>query len=111
MISGGADKAARVFDMTTGQPSQVAQHDAPIKSIKWIDANGQGLLATGSWDKTIKYWDLRSQNAVASVTLPERCYSQFEFRFQCSVDSPVTTKLTESGSYGCGLSSASRWYC
>lgn len=51
VISGGADKAARVFDVTTGQTSQVAQHDAPIKCIKWIDAQGQGLIATGSWDK------------------------------------------------------------
>ncbi|KAL8286993.1 hypothetical protein RQP46_003999 [Phenoliferia psychrophenolica] len=82
VISGGADKAARVahdpfavFDMTTGQMSQVAQHDEPIKSVKWIDAQGQGLLATGSWDKTIKYWDLRSPTAIASVTLPERLYT------------------------------------
>ena len=44
-----------MFDITTGQSQQVAQHDAPIKCVKWIDAPGQGgFLATGSWDKTIK---------------------------------------------------------
>lgn len=75
LISGGADKAARVFDLATGQTSQIAVHDAPIKQVKWIDAQGQGLLATGSWDKTIKYWDLRTPTAVASVTLPERLYT------------------------------------
>jgi WD40 repeat protein len=98
-ISGGADKAARVMDISTGQTTQVsfrcpqlamrrqltgllllralaglqvAQHEAPIKCVKWVDQN-QGLLgkccsrnrvhrcetdvwllphpATGSWDK------------------------------------------------------------
>ena len=55
ILSGGADNAGRMFDVTTGQSQQVAQHDAPIKSVKWIDAPGQGgFLVTGSWDKTLK---------------------------------------------------------
>lgn len=51
VVSGGADKAARVFDVATGQASQVAVHGEAVKNVKWIDANGQALLATGSWDK------------------------------------------------------------
>lgn len=54
MLSGGADNAARMFDVTTGQSQQVAQHDAPVKVVRWIDAPQGGILATGSWDKTIK---------------------------------------------------------
>lgn len=53
MLSAGADNAARIYDLASGTPSQVAQHDAPIKSVRWIDAQG-GILATGSWDKTLK---------------------------------------------------------
>ncbi|KAL9714273.1 RNA export factor gle2 [Leucoagaricus gongylophorus] len=75
IFSGGADNAGRMFDVTTGQATQVAQHDAPIKVVKWIEAPQMGILATGSWDKTIKYWDLRSQSPVATVQLPERCYT------------------------------------
>lgn len=63
-----------MFDVSTGQSSQIAAHDEPIRCIRWLEVNGQGLVATGSWDKTIKYWDVRSQNPVASVALPERCY-------------------------------------
>lgn len=111
----------------TGSPCwQVAQHDEPIRCIKYFEANGQGMLGqsvlasqrevvscafieadptrvpastvTGSWDKvrnsflhdecacsptdglylpreqTLKYWDLRTPNPVATVQLPERCY-------------------------------------
>lgn len=52
LASGGADSAGRLFDVTTGQPTQFAKHDAPIKSLRWID--GPNIVATGSWDKTIK---------------------------------------------------------
>ncbi|KAK7044135.1 RNA export factor gle2 [Paramarasmius palmivorus] len=75
VFSGGADNAGRMFDITTGQATQIAQHDAPIKVVKWVEAPQAGILATGSWDKTLKYWDLRSPTPVASVTLPERCYT------------------------------------
>ncbi|KIY43860.1 WD40 repeat-like protein [Fistulina hepatica ATCC 64428] len=73
VFSGGADNAARVFDATTGQAAQIAQHQAPIKSVRWID--GANVLVTGSWDKSIKYWDLRSATPAMSVTLSDRCYS------------------------------------
>ncbi|KAJ7352542.1 WD40-repeat-containing domain protein [Mycena albidolilacea] len=75
IFSGGADNAGRMFDVATGQATQVAQHDAPIKVVKWVDTPQAGILATGSWDKTIKYWDLRTPAPVATVQLPERCYS------------------------------------
>ncbi|KAJ6448939.1 WD40-repeat-containing domain protein [Mycena sanguinolenta] len=75
VFSGGADNAGRMYDIATGQASQVAQHDAPIKVVKWIDTPQAQILATGSWDKTIKYWDLRTPAPVATVQLPERCYT------------------------------------
>ncbi|GBE88270.1 Poly(A)+ RNA export protein [Sparassis crispa] len=74
ILSGGADNAARMFDVTTGQSQQVAQHEGPIKCVKWVDTS-LPVLVTGSWDKTLKYWDLRTPNPVATVQLPERCYT------------------------------------
>jgi mRNA export factor len=64
-----------MFDVQTGRSSQFAQHGAPIKCVKWIDAPTGGIVATGSWDKTIKYWDLRSSTPTSTVSLPERCYT------------------------------------
>jgi len=60
VISGGADNAARMFDITNGQSQQVAQHDAPVKVVKWIETPQGGILATGSWDKTVKVSLLQS---------------------------------------------------
>ncbi|ORX49048.1 WD40 repeat-like protein [Hesseltinella vesiculosa] len=74
LVSGGADKAARLFDISTGQSSQVAEHAEPVKSVRFLD-QGQNILATGSYDKTLKYWDLRSPQPIGTVQLPERCYT------------------------------------
>lgn len=63
-----------MFDVATGQSVQVAQHSEPIKCVKFLD-QPQPILATGSWDKTIKYWDLRSPQPIGTVQLPERCYT------------------------------------
>ncbi|KAL8287162.1 hypothetical protein RQP46_003614 [Phenoliferia psychrophenolica] len=75
VFSGGADNAGRIYDVATSQATQFAAHDAPVKCVRWVEINGQGVIATGSWDKTLKYWDLRSPTAVATVNLPERCYT------------------------------------
>ena len=76
MASGGTDKVAMLFDITTGQSSQVAQHDAPIKAVRWVEQPGTSpILATGSWDKSVKYWDLRQQTPISTVALPERLYA------------------------------------
>ena len=52
--SGGGDNAARLYDIQTGQAQQVAQHDAPVKVVKWLETPQGSIPATGSWDKTIK---------------------------------------------------------
>ncbi|KAM0746714.1 WD40 repeat-like protein [Meredithblackwellia eburnea MCA 4105] len=77
IISGGADKAGRIYDLQTGQSSQFAGHAEPIRSVRWISSpsNPSGLVVTGSWDKTLSYWDMRSPTPVANVQLPERVFS------------------------------------
>ncbi|CAG8447329.1 5390_t:CDS:2 [Acaulospora morrowiae] len=73
VFSGGADNAGRCFDVNTQQAIQIAAHDQPIRCIKYVDQ--VNLVATGSWDKTLKYWDTRSQSPALTVNLPERCYA------------------------------------
>ncbi|KAI0394123.1 Poly(A)+ RNA export protein [Xylariaceae sp. FL0594] len=77
IVSAGADKQAKVCDLNNLQTVTVAAHDQPIRSAKFFELpNAQApMLVTGSWDKTIKYWDLRSQTPVGSVTCQERVYT------------------------------------
>lgn len=59
VISAGADSAGRMYDVQTGQATQIAKHDAPIRVIKYVDTPNGGIVVTGSWDKTIKVRDYR----------------------------------------------------
>ncbi|KAJ2708699.1 RNA export factor gle2, partial [Coemansia spiralis] len=65
-----------MIDLATGQTSQIAQHDGPIRCIKFVEAeNSSPILATAGWDKMLKYWDMRQQSPIAAVNLPERAYA------------------------------------
>jgi mRNA export factor len=72
VFSGGCDNKAKCWSLQTGQSSVVAQHSAPIKGVSWVDE--MNCLVTGSWDKTVKYWDGRSNTPVHTAQLPERVY-------------------------------------
>jgi mRNA export factor len=58
LFSGGCDNAVQMYDMNTGQNSQVAAHDAPVKCVRYSEMpNGQGgtgVLITAGWDKKVK---------------------------------------------------------
>jgi mRNA export factor len=68
-----------MIDLSAGQNvgTQVAVHDQPVRAVRFIDnpQGGQQMLVTGSWDKTIKYWDLRQSQPVATVQCQERVYT------------------------------------
>ena len=64
-----------MFDVQSGQTTQVAAHDAPIRSIGVAEHSNSPLLVTGSWDKTVKYWDLRSDRPAGTLTCQDRIYS------------------------------------
>jgi mRNA export factor len=72
VFSGGCDHKARCYTLG-GQTVQVGQHAAPIKSLAYLDE--LGVLVTGSWDRTLKYWDGRQAGPVGDVALPERVYA------------------------------------
>lgn len=75
VVSAGADKQAKVCDINTGQTVQVAQHDNAVRCCRYFEANGTEMVVTGSWDKTVKYWDLRQSVAAATLQCQERVYT------------------------------------
>lgn len=76
VVSGGADNQVKIFDLATQQQQQIGQHDAPVRSVRYVECGPTNtpVVASGSWDKTLRYWDMRSSTPVSTINLPERCY-------------------------------------
>ena len=88
VVTGAQDKKLKIFDLTRGggaaSPDQangsspvapttttegheigIGEHGGSIKSIVWnVDYN---VLTTACEDKTLRWWDLRTQRVIASV--------------------------------------------
>ena len=54
MFSASCDKTVKMWDLNSNQAIQVAQHEAPVKTVHFIKASNYTCLMTGSWDKTLK---------------------------------------------------------
>ncbi|KAJ9057762.1 RNA export factor gle2 [Entomophthora muscae] len=72
VASGGGDCVGKVYDASTGASQPVAKHDSPISSVAWASPQ---IFITGSWDKTVKYWDLRQTTPIGSIALPDRVHA------------------------------------
>ena len=57
------------------QAQSIKGHSAAIKCVRWFQNNGQDFLATGSWDKAVRYWDMKSDQPIGFVDCPERVYT------------------------------------
>lgn len=69
------DNLVTKWDLQSLQKSPVAQHDAPVRQC--VDNASVGYLATASWDRTLRYWDVRAPSGKAEAVIPlsERAYS------------------------------------
>lgn len=72
---GGANKLVNSWDLATGATTTVAAHDAPVRQL--CEVEEKNLLATISWDKTLRYWDVRAPTGspVGVVPLADRAYA------------------------------------
>lgn len=76
VCSGAADKQVKLFDLASQQAQQIGVHDAPVRSVRFVQCGPTNteVVVSGSWDKTLKYWDMRSPQPVSTIQLPERVY-------------------------------------
>ncbi|KER19729.1 putative nucleoporin GLE2 [Opisthorchis viverrini] len=74
VFSVSADKSAHMWDLGSNAFTQVAAHDAPVKTVHFIAAPNYTCLMTGSWDKRLRFWDLRQATPILNLDLPERVY-------------------------------------
>ncbi|EKM75034.1 hypothetical protein AGABI1DRAFT_116607 [Agaricus bisporus var. burnettii JB137-S8] len=73
--SGGLDTSVRELDLSTEKITNLGQHADTISSMSW--SNSQNCLITGSWDRTLRFWDPRlaqTSSQTQSHSTPERIY-------------------------------------
>jgi mRNA export factor len=75
IFSASCDNSVKMWAPNRNQGVVVAQHEAPVTKVKYVEELNQTVL-TGSLDRTCKYWDLRTPGkAVMQYALPERVYA------------------------------------
>ena len=63
-----------MWNLATNQNQAVGQHDAPIKHMFFVEKMSN-MLVTGSWDRTMRYWDLRQPKPAHVQQVAERIFA------------------------------------
>ena len=67
------------MDASTGQQHMLGSHGFPVRGVRFaaVPDAGAAIVVSGSWDKTVKFWDVRTRpgNAAATLQCDERVYS------------------------------------
>ncbi|EAT40825.1 AAEL007469-PA [Aedes aegypti] len=61
-VSAGLDNLVKLYDLNTHAESILGSHDAGVKCVEY-SSKANGIL-TGSWDKTVRLWDIRDKDCV-----------------------------------------------
>ncbi|XP_067121988.1 mRNA export factor-like [Centruroides vittatus] len=77
LFSASCDETVNMWDLNTNQLIRIGQHKSSVKTVDFVTSSRYSYIMTGSWDRTLKFWDSKSPNPVHNIDLPERCYCAF----------------------------------
>lgn len=73
LFGGCINTHVKAFDVSTGKLISVGKHDSPVKDVFWVPGGANMVMST-SYDKTIRFWDLRQQNPAAGYSVGHKIY-------------------------------------
>lgn len=69
-VSAGGDKLVFLWDVTTAATTRRFEgHYARINTVSFAGDGGDAVIVSGSYDATVRFWDVRSQNRKPIQTL------------------------------------------
>ena len=65
------------MDLSSSQTMTLEGHTSPVRTVRFVDVPSANapIIASGSWDKTVRYWDMRQPQPIGVLELPERVYN------------------------------------
>ena len=94
-FSGGADNTVRMWQFGDAAGAKViGRHDQPVKSVHWVPQ--LNMVATGSWDATVRFWDLRSPTEALKIPFNQKVYAM-DVNFPFMAVSTAETGPTATG--------------
>lgn len=73
IILGGVERQIRLHNILTNTTEVIGEHDFPVKCLKSYPQ--KSMLVSGSWDMSIKLWDLCSNTCIKTKNLPGKVYA------------------------------------
>jgi len=77
IIMGGWGKKVQIYNLQqSGSPLiDVGMHASGVQAVKYVPQVQSGIIVSGSWDKTVKFWDPRQQKEISTLQLPGKVFS------------------------------------
>lgn len=73
VVSAGVDREIMFHDWATGASRTLGTHYGPVSTVQALPSGG---IATGSWDRTLRLWDVRSSSGCVAVhAQPDKVYA------------------------------------
>lgn len=76
-LSGGLDKKVTLFDISTSSAMTLGAHAEPVRVVAPITSRQAmaTLVASGSWDRTVCFWDPRAPVCVSKCSVPGKVFA------------------------------------